>query len=259
MSSAKETGMFDLSGRVAVVTGGNGGIGLGIARGLAKAGAAIAIWARDTAKSEAAVKELEALGARALALPCDVADEAQVAAAAEQTVAALGRIDVGVANAGGSAVTALLETSLADWQKLTRVDLDGVFLTFREIARHMVARGGGGRLIAISSIGEIFGMPRQAAYAASKGGLGALVRSLAVELARHDIQVNAVQPGWIATEPLKPLMKWKVFNDTILHRTPARRWGTPDDLAGACVYLASDAARFHTGDTLRVDGGYSVF
>jgi len=251
--------MFDLSGRVAVVTGGNGGIGLGIARGLAKAGAALAIWARDAAKSEAAAKELEALGARVLALRCDVSDEAQLARAVEETVAALGRIDVGVANAGFSAVTAFLDTSLEDWHRITRVDLDGVFLTFREVARHMVARGGGGKLIAISSIGEIFGMPKQGAYAASKGGLGTLVRSLAVELARHDIQVNAVQPGWIATEPLKPLLEWKVFHDTIVHRTPARRFGTPDDVAGACVYLASDAARFHTGDTLRVDGGYSVF
>jgi NAD(P)-dependent dehydrogenase (short-subunit alcohol dehydrogenase family) len=251
--------MFDLSGRVAVVTGGNRGIGLGIARGLAQAGAALAIWARDAERNEAAAKELEGLGARVLALPCDVCDEGQIARAVEQTVAALGRIDVGVANAGSSLVTPYLDTSLEDWRRVTRVDLEGVFLTFRDVARHMVARGGGGKLIAISSIGEIFGMARQEAYAASKGGLGSLVRSLAVELARHDIQVNAVQPGWIATEPLKPLMQWKVFNDTILHRTPARRWGTPEDVAGACVYLASDAARFHTGDTLRVDGGYSVF
>ena len=251
--------MFDLSGRVAVVSGGNGGIGLGIARGLARAGAAVALWARDAAKNEAALKELEGLGARALALPCDVGDEAQVASAVQQTVAALGRIDIGVANAGFGAVKAVLETSLAEWRQVTRVDLDGVFLTFREIAKHVVARGGGGKLIAISSIGEIFGMPKQEAYAASKGGLGALVRSLAVELGRHDIQVNAVQPGWIVTDATKPLLGWKVFNDTIVHRTPARRWGTPDDVAGACVYLASDAARFHTGDTLRVDGGYSVF
>jgi NAD(P)-dependent dehydrogenase (short-subunit alcohol dehydrogenase family) len=251
--------MFDLSGRVAVVTGGNGGIGLGIARGLAKAGAAIAIWARDAAKSEAATKELEALGARVQALRCDVSDEAQLAAAVEQTVAALGRIDVCVANAGFSVLKGTLELSLEEWREVTRVDLDGVFLSFREVAKHMVARGGSGRLIAISSIGEIFGMARQAPYAASKGALGTLVRSLAVELARHDIQVNGVQPGWIVTDATKPLLEWKAMNDTIVHRTPARRWGTPDDVAGVCVYLASDAARFHTGDTLRVDGGYSVF
>jgi NAD(P)-dependent dehydrogenase (short-subunit alcohol dehydrogenase family) len=251
--------MFDLSGRVAVVTGGNGGIGLGIARGLARAGAAVAIWARDQAKSDAAVAELGALGARAFAVRCDVADEPSVARAVESTVAELGRIDIGVANAGFGKMQPVLETELEDWRAVTRVDLDGVFLTFRDLARHMVARGGGGKLIAISSIGEIFGMPKQESYSASKGGLGALVRSLAVELARHDIQVNAVQPGWIATEPLQPLKQWKAFDDAILHRTPARRWGTPDDVAGVCVYLASEAARFHTGDTLRVDGGYSIF
>jgi NAD(P)-dependent dehydrogenase (short-subunit alcohol dehydrogenase family) len=251
--------MFDLSGRVAVVTGGNGGIGLGIARGLAQAGASVAVWARDRAKNEAAVKELEALGARALALPCDVSDEAQLARAVEDTVAALGRIDVCVANAGFGIVKATLEMSLEEWRKVTATDLDGVFLTFREAAKHMIARGGGGKLIAISSIGEIYGMPRQVPYAASKGGLGSLVRSLAVELARHDIQVNGVQPGWIVTDATRPLLDWKAMNDTIVHRTPARRWGKPEDLAGACVYLASDAARFHTGDTLRIDGGYSVF
>jgi NAD(P)-dependent dehydrogenase (short-subunit alcohol dehydrogenase family) len=251
--------MFDLSGRVAVVTGGNRGIGLGIARGLAQAGAAVAVWARDAARNEAAVKELEGLGARALALPCDVADEAQLARATAETVGALGRIDVCVANAGFSYLKATLELSLEEWRNVTRVDLDGVFLTFREVAKHIIARGGGGKLIAISSIGEIFGMARQVPYAASKGGLGSLVRSLAVELARHDIQVNGVQPGWIVTDATQPLLEWKVFHDTIVHRTPARRWGKPEDVAGACVYLASDAARFHTGDTLRVDGGYSVF
>jgi len=251
--------MFDLTGRVAVVTGGNGGIGLGIAHGLAQAGAAIAIWARDAAKNEAAVKELEGLGVRALALPCDVGDEAQLASAVAETVSALGRIDVCVANAGFGFAKSTLELSLEEWRQVTRVDLDGVFLTFREVARHMVARGGGGKLIAISSIGEIFGMARQVSYAASKGGVGTLVRSLAVELARHDIQVNGVQPGWIVTDATKPLLDWQAMHDTIVHRTPARRWGKPEDVAGACVYLASDAARFHTGDTLRVDGGYSVF
>lgn len=251
--------MFDLSGRVAVVTGGNGGIGLGIARGLAQAGASIAIWARNAAKNEAAVKELEGLGGRAFALPCDVSDEAQVAGATAETVKALGQIDIGVANAGFGLAKSTLKLSLEEWRQVTQVDLDGVFLTFREIAKHMVERGGGGKLIGISSIGEIYGMPRQVSYAASKGGLGTIVRSLAVELARHDIQVNGVQPGWIMTDATKPLLEWQAMNETIVHRTPARRWGTPEDIAGACVYLSSDAARFHTGDTLRVDGGYSVF
>ncbi len=251
--------MFDLTGKVAVVTGGNGGIGLGIARGLAQAGATIAVWARNAEKNAAAKAELEALGARVLALRCDVTQEAEIAASTAATVEQLGRIDIGVANAGGGFAKGYLETTLADWRQVTSLDLDGVFLCFREWARHMIARGGGGKLIAITSIGEIYGMPRQEAYAASKGALGSLVRSLAVELGRNDIQVNALQPGWIVTDATQPLLAWEAMNKTIVHRTPARRWGTPDDLAGACVYLASEASRFHTGDTLRVDGGYSVF
>jgi NAD(P)-dependent dehydrogenase (short-subunit alcohol dehydrogenase family) len=251
--------MFELDGKVAVVTGGNGGIGLGIARGLARAGATLAIWARNEQKNAAAKAELEALGARTLALRCDVTQEAEVRACTEATVKELGRIDVGVANAGGGFAKSYVETTLEDWRAVTSLDLDGVFLSFREWAKHMIARGGGGKLIAITSIGEIYGIRRQEAYAASKGGLGSLVRSLAVELGRNDIQVNAVQPGWIATDATAPLLEWEAMNRTIVHRTPAKRWGTPDDLAGICVYLASEASRFHTGDTIRVDGGYSVF
>lgn len=250
---------FDLTGRVAVVTGGNGGIGLGIARGLVRAGADVSLWARDEAKNAAAVEELRGLGGEVEALACDVSDEARVQDATARTVERFGRIDVGVANAGFGAVSPYLETSLEEWRRVTRVDLDGAFLCFREWAKHMVERGGGGKLIAITSIGEIYGMPRQESYAAAKGGLGALVRSLAVELGRHDVQVNAVQPGWIVTDATRPLLEWEAMNRTIVHRTPAHRWGTPDDLAGVCVYLASEASRFHTGDTLRVDGGYCVF
>jgi NAD(P)-dependent dehydrogenase (short-subunit alcohol dehydrogenase family) len=251
--------LFDLHGRVGLVTGGNSGIGLGYARGLAKAGARLAIWGRDTARNAEAVAELEKLGAEAAGFACDVASEPEVVAATAATLERFGRIDACFANAGFGMAAPFLETTLEDWNRVLPVNLTGVFLTFREVAKHMVARGGGGKLIAISSIGEIFGMARQLSYAASKGALGTMVRSLAVELARHDIQVNGVQPGWIVTDATKALLEWKVFNDTIVHRTPARRWGTPDDVAGACVYLASNAARFHTGDTLRVDGGYSVF
>jgi ribosomal protein S18 acetylase RimI-like enzyme len=170
--------MFDLSGRVAVVTGGNGGIGLGIARGLAEAGAAIAIWARNADKNETAVKELEGLGVKALALPCDVSDEAQVADVTAKTVEALGRIDICVANAGFGFAKSTLKMTLEEWRQVTSVDLDGVFLTFREVAKHMIERGGGGKLIAISSIGEIYGMARQVPYARDlrHGASGALRR-----------------------------------------------------------------------------------
>jgi NAD(P)-dependent dehydrogenase (short-subunit alcohol dehydrogenase family) len=250
---------FDLGGRVAVVTGGNRGIGLGIARGLARAGATIALWARDEARTREACDALGAEGTRVLALRCDVASEADVCGATEETVARLGRIDACFANAGFLETGDPLRMSLAQWRRVLDVNLDGAFLTFREVARHMVERGGGGKLVAIGSISELFGTPKQPHYAASKAALAALVRSYAVELARHDVQVNLIQPGWIVTEATQPAVDHPPLHQAILRRTPARRWGTPDDVAGVAVYLASDASRFHTGDSLRVDGGYSIF
>jgi NAD(P)-dependent dehydrogenase (short-subunit alcohol dehydrogenase family) len=251
--------LFDLSGRVAVVTGGNRGIGLGIARGLARAGASLALWARDEARNEEAAAELRALGAEVLCVRCDVASEADQQAATAATLERFGRVDAGFANAGYGAGRNPLELSLEEWRELLTVNLDGAFLTFRELARHMVERGGGGKLVALSSITEIFGTPKQPHYAAAKAALGALVRSFAVELARHDVQVNGIQPGWIRTEATAPARDHEALNRTILARTPARRWGEPEDLAGIAVYLASDASRFHTGDSIRIDGGYSIF
>jgi NAD(P)-dependent dehydrogenase (short-subunit alcohol dehydrogenase family) len=142
---------------------------------------------------------------------------------------------------------------------LLAVNFDGAFLTLRDAARHMKGRGGGGKLIAISSITASFGSPKQAHYAAGKAGLGGLVRSLAVELARYDIQVNEIQPGWITTEATAPAREYEPLNQVIQRRTPARRWGTTEDLEGIAVYLASSASNFHTGDSIRVDGGYSIF
>jgi NAD(P)-dependent dehydrogenase (short-subunit alcohol dehydrogenase family) len=253
------TNPFDLQGHVALVTGGNSGIGLGLARGLAKAGADIAIWGRDEAKSAVAAKELAELGVEVDTFQCEVSDEGQVVAATAAVVERFGRIDSCFANAGFGFPRPLLETSLEDWNAVMNVNLTGVFLTFREAARHMVERGGGGKLVATSSIGSFHGMPRQESYAASKGGLNALVRSIAVELARYDIQANCVLPGWIETPATEPAIAFKKLYDTIVHRTPAHRWGTPADLEGVAVYLASEASRFHTGDTLVVDGGYVVF
>ncbi len=253
------TNPFDLQGHVALVTGGNSGIGLGLARGLAKAGANIAIWGRDEAKSAVAAKELAELGVEVDTFQCEVSDEGQVVAATAAVVERFGRIDSCFANAGFGFPRPLLETSLEDWNAVMNVNLTGVFLTFREAARHMVERGGGGKLVATSSIGSVHGMPRQESYAASKGGLNALVRSIAVELARYDIQANCVLPGWIETPATEPAIAFKKLYDTIVHRTPAHRWGTPADLEGVAVYLASEASRFHTGDTLVVDGGYVVF
>lgn len=251
--------MFDLTGRKAVVTGGNGGIGLGIAKGLAEAGADIAIWARNPEKSEKAKAEIEALGREAIAVHCDVSSEEQTAEALAKTVEAFGRVDVGVANAGFGAPGDPLRTSLERWRKVTSVDLDGCFLTLRDIANHMVERGGGGKLIAISSITESMGAPNQSHYAASKAGVSALVRSMAVRLGKYDIQVNSILPGWILTDALAPIESYAPLKDAVLKRSPNRRLGTPEDLAGIAVYLASDASNFHTGDSIRVDGGYSVY
>jgi NAD(P)-dependent dehydrogenase (short-subunit alcohol dehydrogenase family) len=251
--------LFDLSGRVGLVTGGNSGIGLGYARGLAKAGARVAIWGRDAARNAEAVAELEKLGAEAAGFGCDVASEAEVIAATAATLERFGRIDACFANAGFGLPAPFLDLQLENWNRVLEVNLTGAFLTFREVARHMVARGGGGKLIATSSIGEICGMPRQEAYAASKAALSSLVRALAVELAKHDIQANAILPGWIETPATEPIKQWKALEEQVLRRTPARRWGRPDDLEGVAIYLASEASRFHTGDVLRVDGGYMIF
>jgi NAD(P)-dependent dehydrogenase (short-subunit alcohol dehydrogenase family) len=254
-----ERNPFDLTGKVAVVTGGNQGIGLGLARGVAKAGADVAVWGRDGARNAEAVQQLEGLGVRAAGIGCDVGDEAQVVAASAATLDALGRIDACFANAGFGIAGPFLETSLNDWNRVIRTNLTGAFLTFREVLKHMVARGGGGKLVATSSIGEICGMPRQESYAATKAALSSMVRALAVEFARHDVQVNAILPGWIETPATEGVKDLPALNDAILHRTPARRWGTPEDLEGVAVYLASDASRFHTGDVLRIDGGYMIF
>ncbi len=252
--------MFDLTGHVAVVTGGNSGIGLGLARGVAKAGARVAIWARDEAKSADAVRELEALGSEAAAFGCDVSSEEAVVAAMAATLERFGRVDSCFANAGFGVPRPFLKMSLDDWNVVINTNLTGVFLTFREAARHMVERGGGGKLIATSSIGSIHGMPTQESYSATKGGVCALVRSIAVELGRENIQANAILPGWIETPATAPIKSdFRKLYDTVVHRTPAKRWGQPDDLEGVAVYLASEASRFHTGDVLTVDGGYVRF
>jgi NAD(P)-dependent dehydrogenase (short-subunit alcohol dehydrogenase family) len=251
--------MFDLTGHVALVTGGNSGIGLGMARGIAKAGGKLALWGRNAEKNTVAVAELRALGADAEAFVCDVAREAEIVRAMTETLARFGRVDSCFANAGMGVSKPFVEMALADWNAVLDVNLTGVFLSFRESVKHMIARGGGGKLVVTSSIGALHGMPRQPNYAASKAGVIALIRSLAVELGKHDIQANAVLPGWIETEMTAPAVRWRKLRETIVSRTPAGRWGTPDDLEGIAVYLAARESRFHTGDVLRLDGGYAIF
>ena len=254
-----ERDLFDLSGHVAVVTGGNGGIGLGMARGLARAGARVALWGRDAEKNRRAAEQLERAGSEVAAFVADVSREEDVVAQTRATLERFGRIDSCFANAGFGVSRRFLEMSLEDWNAVLAVNLTGVFLCFREAARHMVARGGGGKLVATSSIGAVQGMPHEPNYAASKAGVGALVRSAAVALARHDIQVNCIQPGWIETDAMADARANEKLDRTIITRTPARRWGKPEDLEGVAVYLASAASRFQTGETITLDGGYLVF
>ncbi len=254
-----KTELFDLTGHVSLISGGNGGIGLGMARGLARAGARIAVWGRNEEKNARAVAELEALGAEAHAFVCDVSDEAAITRQVEATVERFGRIDSCFANAGTWKASPFTEMTMADWNEVLRVNLSGAFVLFREVAKHMIERGGGGKLIAVASVGSIHGMPRHENYSASKAGLCALVRSLAVELARHDIQANTIIPGWIETDMTAAIRRWEKLDRTVISRTPARRWGRPEDFEAVAVYLASPASRFHTGDVLRLDGGYAIF
>jgi 2-deoxy-D-gluconate 3-dehydrogenase len=250
--------VFDLKGRVAVVTGGNGGIGLGMARGLASAGAGIVVAARNAAKSKTAIAELEALGAEALAVTVDVTDEAAVARLIEATLARFGRLDVLVNNAGTNIRKPVHELALDEWHRVLDTNLTSAFLCSRAAHPAMKAAGGG-KVINIGSMMSIFGASFAPAYAASKGGIVQLTKSMATAWAPHNIQVNAVLPGWIDTELTQRARREIAgLHDNVLRRTPAGRWGTIEDMAGVAVFLASHASDFVTGTAIPVDGGYSI-
>jgi NAD(P)-dependent dehydrogenase (short-subunit alcohol dehydrogenase family) len=251
--------MIDLTGRVVVVTGGNGGIGLGMARGLAQAGAAVSVWGRNHDKNEAAVEELRGLGVRAEAVAVDVADEAGVDDAMGRTVSTFGKVDGLIANAGIGGGAAFVDQTLEGWRRVMEVNLDGAFLCFRAAARHLVDRGEGGTLVGVSSTSALHGAPSNQAYSCSKTAMLSLVRGLAIELARHGIRANSIMPGWVETEMTAPLMGWEKFIRNTTDRTPVRRWGVPEDFASAAVFLSDPTQTFHTGDCLVIDGGYSIF
>jgi NAD(P)-dependent dehydrogenase (short-subunit alcohol dehydrogenase family) len=258
--AASNTNPFDLTGHVAVVTGGGSGLGLGMADGLARAGAAVAIVGRTAQRLDAAAATLRGHGNPVLPVVCDVTDEEAVTEAMARIRNEFGWLDSCFANAGvRGRFTPVLETSLEEFRSVTRVDLDGVFLTLREAARQMIAAGRGGSLVGVSSLGALQGMPRQPAYAASKAGVTSMMDSLAVELARHGIRANTIQPGWFATEMTAEGMADERFTSRVLPRVPVRRWGGAEDVAGVAVYLASPASGYHTGDVLRLDGGYLKF
>ncbi|MFZ4603355.1 MAG: SDR family NAD(P)-dependent oxidoreductase [Caulobacterales bacterium] len=256
---------FDLSGKVALVTGGNRGIGYGMAEALALSGAAVALWGRDAERNAQAAEDLAAHGGKVKAYAVDVADEQAVVAAMKQTVADFGRIDTVIANAGvGYGSPSFVEMTAETYRKVLAVNLDGVFFTLREACRHMVerARAGdkaGGSLIGIASLAAIEGAARNEAYAATKGAVISMIKSIAVEHARYGVRANAILPGWIATDMTAMAQANSAFAEKVIPRVPIRRWGEPKDFGGLAVYLASDASSFHTGDLMIIDGGYSIF
>lgn len=253
---------FDLTGKVALITGGNSGIGLGMARAVAQAGADIAIWGTNPAKNAAAKGEIAETGRTVLALECDVSDEKAVASAFAETVGTLGRVDgcfanAGVAGRGGA--KSFTEMTSEEWQRVLKVNLDGAFFTFRAAARHMVERGGGGALVGTASLAAIEGAARSEHYAATKGGLISMIRALSVEFARYGVRANAILPGWIETDMTANAIGNEKFAGNVLPRIPMRRWGKGDDFGGIAVYLMSSASAYHTGDTFLIDGGYALF
>jgi NAD(P)-dependent dehydrogenase (short-subunit alcohol dehydrogenase family) len=252
-------GLFDLSGKVAVVTGGNGGLGLGFARGIAKQGGAVEIWARNKEKNAKAKAELEAFGVRVITREVDVSSEQEVTAAFEATIKDFGRVDTVIANAGLPPNSrSNLEITGEQWHQLLSINLDGAFFTLREGAKQMVKRAEagepGGSLIVCGSLSMLHGTPGIGAYAAAKGALGAVVRSMAVELGRYGIRVNTVAPGFIMTEMMKGPQA-EGIEKFFASKTPIPRAGWPADFEAIAAYLSSDAASFHTGDTIVIDGG----
>jgi NAD(P)-dependent dehydrogenase (short-subunit alcohol dehydrogenase family) len=252
---------FNLNGKVALITGGNRGIGFGFAQALHEAGAAVAIWGSNEKNNTEAVGKL-GLGARAWTV--NVADEKQVAAAMTDVVKHFGRIDSVFANAGiGGGATSFAEFPTETYRRVLSVNLDGVFFTLREAAKHMVERAKkgdpGGSLVGVASLAAIEGAARNEAYAATKGAVISMIKSIAVEHARYGVRANSVLPGWIATDMTQGAQDNPAFAEKVIPRVPMRRWGEPKDFGGVAVYLTSDASAYHSGDSFVIDGGYSIF
>ncbi len=256
---------FDLTGKVCVVTGGNRGIGLGMAEALAASNANVAVWGRNAQTNADAVRKLEGLGTGSVkAWAVDVGEEAQVVEAMAAAHAHFGRIDTCIANAGVGRGAASFETMTLDtWRYNHRINMEGAFFTLREAAKFMVqrARTGdlGGSLVGTASLAGIEGAGRNQAYASTKGGLIAMMNACCVEYGRYGIRANSVLPGWIATDMTEGAQGNDTFQTKVISRVPIRRWGEPEDFGGIAVYLASDASKYHSGDTLVVDGGYAKF
>ena len=247
---------FDLAGKVALVTGGNGGIGLGIAKGLAEAGAKVAVWGRNEEKNASALAALEETGAEAIAMKVDVGERERLQSALSEVESALGPVSILVNNAAIGVFGGVLDLSEEDWDRVIEIDLTSCFLLSKYAAQSMTQRGAG-KIINLASTYSLSGCSWATSYSAAKGGIMQLTKSLAIELAPHNIQVNAILPGWIETDLTGPIKEMPLY-DEILMRTPAGRFGTPEECAGAAVFLSSDASRFVTGTALVVDGGYAI-
>ncbi|WP_169568572.1 SDR family NAD(P)-dependent oxidoreductase [Sneathiella limimaris] len=255
---------FDLTGKVALITGGNGGIGLGMAKAIAEAGGDVCIWGTNADKNAAAVDELKTFGTKVGSLLCDVSDQQAVKDSFAKTLEDFGRVDGCFANAGVSSKgKPFLSITDDEWQRIISINLDGAFYTMQEAARHMVERAEngdpGGRLVGTASLAAVSGAARNEHYAATKGGLISMIRALSVELASKGITANAILPGWIETAMTEPSFNWDKFADNVKPRIPARRWGQPEDFGGIAVYIMSGASSYHTGDTFLIDGGYFLF
>jgi NAD(P)-dependent dehydrogenase (short-subunit alcohol dehydrogenase family) len=257
--------IFDLSGRVAVVTGGNGGIGLGIAQALASAGCDISIWGRNAEKNKSAAATMAGSAGEVDTRICDVSLPASVKSAMAATLERFGRVDGCFANAGigGGGRHAFIDRTEEQWRTMFATNLDGVFHVFQAAARHMTERATAGdafgRLVATSSLASLFGTARNEHYAATKAAINALVRALAVELARHGVTANAILPGWIRTDMTAGALANEKMVGAVMPRIPMRRFGEPTDFGGIAVYLMSKASSYHTADCFVIDGGYAAF
>jgi len=255
---------FDLTGKVALITGGNGGIGLGMAKAIAAAGGDVCIWGTNDKKNAAAIEELKEFGTKVSSLVCNVGDQKEVQDCFAETLSQYGRVDGCFANAGVSGRgQSFLDMQDDEWKRVMGINMDGAFYTLQEAAKHMAERAKagdpGGRLVGTASLAAISGAARNEHYAATKGGLISMLKAMAVEFAPLGITANAILPGWIETAMTDPLFNWDRFSDNVLPRIPAGRWGNPEDFGGIAVYIMSGASAYHTGDTFLVDGGYFLY
>ena len=257
-------GIFDLSEKVALITGGNGGIGLGMAEGLAECGASIAIWGRNKEKNEESKNLLSKYSIEVKTYEVDVSQEKEVINNVKSVLNDFGRIDSVFANAGMNVFGASFEEMDTDaYRKVLSVNLDGVFFTLRETTKHMVERAKdgdiGGSVVGVASLAGIEGAAKTQPYSASKGGIISMIKGIAVEHAKYGIRANTILPGWIATDMTTINQNNQKFTDKVISRVPMRRWGEPNDFSGIAAYLASDASAYHSGDMFIVDGGYAIF